>query len=269
METKIQKRTLGKVPLQLSVLGLGTVKFGRNTSVKYPQNFELPSDEQINDLLMTCKNNGINFLDTAPAYGTSEERLGNHISHERHDWIICTKVGEEYKDGKSTFDFTDVHIQKTIENSLKKLKTDYIDIALIHSNGFILDSIADSIRSLQKLKEQNVIRAIGVSTKNCAETAKCLPICDVLMVTYNSRNIEEAQNIVDAKKHNTSIIVKKVFDSGHLMKHSDHGDELLQNALAFESVASAVVGTISPRHLQDNIDAAAKVMPNKFYNSTV
>ena len=64
-------RPLGLSGLQLSVLGLGTVKLGRNTDVKYPQDFELPSDEAILNLLEVAGSLGINYLDTAPAYGLS------------------------------------------------------------------------------------------------------------------------------------------------------------------------------------------------------
>jgi aryl-alcohol dehydrogenase-like predicted oxidoreductase len=253
MQTKIPVRTLGKIPMNLSIMGLGTVKFGRNTDIKYPEKFDLPTDEQINDLLSTCKNYGINFLDTAPAYGLAEERLGNLISHERSDWIICTKVGEQYIEGSSTYNFTESYIQRSIENSLAKLKTDYLDIVLLHSNGCIFDIIENSISALQKLKQQKIVRAIGVSTKNCSETSRCLPLCDTLMVTYNLRQVEELQNIIAAKKHNTSIIVKKFFDSGHLITQNGNVHESLRQVLSFESVVSVVVGTISPQHLRQNI----------------
>ena len=69
-------RSLGATGLRVSPLGLGTVKFGRNRGVKYPRTFELPTDRAILNLLETAWESGINLLDTAPAYGASEERLG-------------------------------------------------------------------------------------------------------------------------------------------------------------------------------------------------
>src|SRR5690606_39506858 len=69
-------RPLGNTGLQASPLGLGTVKIGRNQGVKYPSGFDLPDDGQVRDLLALARGLGINLLDTAPAYGTSEERLG-------------------------------------------------------------------------------------------------------------------------------------------------------------------------------------------------
>ena len=103
----LQKRTLGESGIIVSCLGLGTVKFGRNQEVKYPEKFALPSDEIISKLLDQAQSLGINFLDTAPAYGSSEQRLGRLLSR-RQDWVICTKVGEEFVTGKSFFDFSDL-----------------------------------------------------------------------------------------------------------------------------------------------------------------
>jgi len=73
----LELRSLGRSQLKLSQLGLGTVKLGRNTDVKYPAGFELPSDEAVVELLNEASRLGINVLDTAPAYGHSETRLGD------------------------------------------------------------------------------------------------------------------------------------------------------------------------------------------------
>ena len=72
----LQQRPLGNTGMTVSVLGLGTVKLGRNQAVKYPEPFELPDDAQARRLIDRARDLGINLLDTAPAYGTSEERLG-------------------------------------------------------------------------------------------------------------------------------------------------------------------------------------------------
>ena len=130
----LQKRALGQSGIIVSCLGLGTVKFGRNQEVKYPRSFSLPSDDMILNLLNQAEALGINFLDTAPAYGSSEQRLGR-LLQRRQDWVICTKVGEEFITGKSFFDFSGPHIRNSIERSLRNLKTDYLDLVLVHSDG--------------------------------------------------------------------------------------------------------------------------------------
>ena len=96
----LETHPLGQTGLEVSRLGLGTVKFGRNQEVRYPNSFVLPSDQEIIDLLELAHSLGINLLDTAPAYGSSEQRIGRLLSN-RADWVICTKVGEEFLLGRS------------------------------------------------------------------------------------------------------------------------------------------------------------------------
>jgi aryl-alcohol dehydrogenase-like predicted oxidoreductase len=98
-------RYLGQTDLTISPIGLGTVKFGRNTGLRYPSSFDLPDDSQLETLVQTAKDLGINLLDTAPAYGESEKRIGEIIKGDRGDWIISTKVGEQYENGVSRYDF--------------------------------------------------------------------------------------------------------------------------------------------------------------------
>jgi aryl-alcohol dehydrogenase-like predicted oxidoreductase len=69
-------KRLGRTDIDISTFGLGTVKFGRNQGLKHPTSFELPSDETLRELLACARDMGVNLLDTAPAYGYSEERLG-------------------------------------------------------------------------------------------------------------------------------------------------------------------------------------------------
>ena len=98
-------RALGKTGLQVSALGLGTVKLGRDQGVKYPATYTLPDDRSAARLLDTARELGINLLDTAPAYGSSEQRLGRLLAGQRRHWLLCSKVGEEFVDGQSRFDF--------------------------------------------------------------------------------------------------------------------------------------------------------------------
>ena len=131
----MDKRLIGNTGVSVSALGLGTVKFGRNEGVKYPSSFELPDDAQLQRLLVHAQELGINTLDTAPAYGTSEERLGNLLKTRRKDWTIIGKAGEEFENGRSQYIFTPDHFVKSLERTLKRLQTDYLDVLLIHSDG--------------------------------------------------------------------------------------------------------------------------------------
>ncbi|HID48445.1 MAG TPA: aldo/keto reductase, partial [Chromatiales bacterium] len=89
----MELRPLGATGIEVSPLGLGTVKIGRNQQVKYPRGFRIPDDAAVRDLLGLARDLGLNLVDTAPAYGNSEERLGKLLP-DKNDWIIVTKVGE-------------------------------------------------------------------------------------------------------------------------------------------------------------------------------
>src|SRR5436309_13406676 len=118
----------------VSALGLGTVKFGRNRQGKYPSGdgFALPSDRESETLLDVALAHGINLLDTAPAYGSAEQRLGEVLGSRRERFFIATKTGEEFIDGRSEYDFSAAHTRRSIERSLMRLRTSFIDCVLVH-----------------------------------------------------------------------------------------------------------------------------------------
>ena len=102
-------RPLGSTGFYVSPLGLGTVKLGRDQGVKYPNGFTIPDDQQALALINQARDLGINLLDTAPAYGISEERLGHLLQGQRDNWVIVSKVGEEFVEGESAYDFSAAH----------------------------------------------------------------------------------------------------------------------------------------------------------------
>jgi hypothetical protein len=115
-------RPLGSTGLLVSPLGLGTVKLGRDQGVKYPNGFTIPGDDEARLLLAQARELGINLIDTAPAYGRSEERLGPLLRGQRDEWVIVSKVGEEFDDGQSRFDFSAAHTRRSVERSLRAWK---------------------------------------------------------------------------------------------------------------------------------------------------
>ena len=249
---ELEKRSLGQSGINVSCLGLGTVKFGRNHQVRYPEKFSLPSLEELEGILNKTRELGINFLDTAPAYGDSEEKIG-HILRGRSDWIICTKVGEDFANRQSSFNFSGSHAQKSIQRSLKNLKTDYLDIVLVHSNGddeTIIDN-TDCLETLARLKEKGIIRAYGMSTKTIQGGIRATDLTDVVMVTLNPFNKDDLPVIKNALSKNKGVLVKKALNSGHLSECSL--EKNLNFVLSTSGVTSIVVGTINQEHLAVNV----------------
>lgn len=253
----IEKTRLGQSNIEVSRIGLGTVKFGRNQGVKYPSSFELPSDRAIQELLISAQELGINLLDTAPAYGTSEERLGKLLPGKRSDWILSTKVGEDFIDNESHFDFSPKAIQQSIERSLRRLKTDYLDIVLVHSNGEDLKLINEMavFESLKMFKKNGIIRAFGMSTKTVEGGMLAVDHSDVVMVTYNLLQKEEQPVIAYAEKNQKGIFIKKALASGHIDKLS--GEDPVKASMDFifaeKGVTSVIMGTLNKNHLEHNV----------------
>lgn len=259
----LAKRPLGKTGMQVSCLGLGTVKFGRTHNLRYAEKFNLPDDNQLTQLLDVARECGINFLDTAPAYGYSEERLGELLKTSRKDWIISTKAGEEFTVNKATdqaesrFDFSARQIRLSVERSLRRLKTDYLDLVLIHSNGEdekILTQ-TDALATLIQLKQEGWIRAHGISSKTISGGLMAANMTDVLMVTYNPQQPEEASVIEACDKSGAGVLIKKALASGQVCQNDDTEQKIrtaLKFALTPQAVSSVVLGTINPKHLCEN-----------------
>lgn len=246
-------KSIASTGINISPITLGTVKFGRNTGVKYPTAFSLPDDNVILSLLAQAKELGINAIDTAPAYGSSEQRLGQLLNN-RKEWIISSKVGEFFDGQHSTFRFDKTSIIKSVTNSLRQLRTDYLDILLIHSDGndeHILRQ-TDAISTLLELKQQGLIRATGISSKTVAGGILALQSLDIAMITHNHSYQDEVAVIDHANQHNKGILIKKALGSGHLTNDQTIDLQANFDFIFKNPIHSVVLGTINSKHLQDN-----------------
>lgn len=247
-------RELGATGIAVSPLGLGTVKLGRDQAVRYPAAFTIPDDKAARKLLQRARELGINLLDTAPAYGNSEQRLGELLKGQNRDWVICSKVGEEFIDGNSHFDFTPEHTRASVTRSLRRLQREYLDIVLIHSDGNDIRIVEQygTLQVLADLKQRGLIRAFGFSGKTLAGGLRAAKQADVMMVTYNVDYRAEAELLDYCAAHNKGVLIKKALASGHI------GAEVgasLRFALQHPATSSVIVGTISPEHLAANVAA--------------
>jgi len=260
----MELRRLGATGLRVSPLGLGTVKFGRNQEVKYPQPFVLPSDQEALALLEQAWDLGINLLDTAPAYGDSEERLGRWLRQCRRDWVIITKVGEEFHAGVSHFDFSAAATRASVERSLRRLGVEALDGVLIHSNGddgSILEREA-VLPTLLELKAAGLVRAVGMSTKTVDGGLRAVECCDLVMVTHNWYQREKLPVIRAAQAANKGVLIKKGLLSGHLDRIAEPDPIMasLSSIYAEPGISSVVVGTLNPTHLRANAAAVERAL---------
>ncbi len=257
------KRALGSTGIDVSVLGLGTVKIGRNRQVKYPSSFELPDDASVTALFELAWSLGMNFIDTAPAYGTSEQRLGELLPN-RDDWVIVTKVGEIFENTQSRFDYSSEHTIKSVEQSLKKLKRDVIDVVLVHSDGNDMDIIHHEpvFDALESLKSRGLIKAYGMSSKTVEGGRWVVENCDVVMATANLDYDEERPVLELAEKLNKGVIIKKGLQSGHADSASGGAGvaSAFEHIFSLPGVSSMIVGTINQKHLQSNVATVNNIL---------
>ena len=250
------RRSVGRSGLLVSPVAFGAFKIGRNEKTKYAQSYPLPDDQQVERLLNGVLDMGINLVDTAPAYGASEERVGRAIADRRSEYLLSTKVGETFADGNSTHDFSRQAITSSVERSLQRLRTDVLDFVFIHSDGrdlFILEK-TDTVPALADLRRRGIIRFIGLSGKTVEGARKALAWADVLMIEYHPEDRSHEQVIDEAAAAGVGVFVKKPLASGRLTP-----SQAIPFILAKAGVGTLVVGTLSLDHLRNNVAIAQQV----------
>lgn len=162
----MEYRTVGKTGFQVSKLCFGTMSFGGNAD-----------EETSKAMYKRCREVGINFFDTADVYsqGRSEEILGECIAHERDNIVLSTKVFWPTSADVNGQGLSRRHIMHGVEDSLRRLKTDYIDFYFVHD----FDNrtpIEETLRALDDLQRQGKILYPAVSNWAAWQIAKALGI---------------------------------------------------------------------------------------------
>jgi len=149
----MQYKTLGKTGIKVSSLCFGTMTFGKEAD-------EITSIKMFNK----CRDSGINFFDTADVYGlgASEKILGKCIAHCRDKIILSTKVGNPIGENINDKGLSRRHIIKALDNSLRRLGTDYIDLYFLHTYD-PTTPVQDTINTLHDLRKQGKILYLGAS----------------------------------------------------------------------------------------------------------
>ncbi len=151
-----------------------------------------------------------------------------------------------------------------MDRSLQRLRTDHIELVLVHSNG---DDVAilqeeEVYATLAALKQEGKIGGFGFSGKTSEGGILALEQGDCAMVTYNLNERDELPVLDYALQHNKGILIKKALASGHicLAKGIDPIEASFAMIFQHPVAASAIVGTITPKHLQANVECVAKIL---------
>lgn len=250
----MDQRSLGKRGPGVSVIGYGAFKIGRNEKTKYGSAYSLPDPAEVSRLLNGLLDMGVNFIDTAPAYGLSEERIGQSISERRAEFYVSTKIGEVFENGQSTYDFSRGAIEQSIQRSLKRLQTDVLDLVFIHANRDDVEILnqSDAVESLLRLRETGTIRQVGLSAKTVAGARLALDWADAIMVEYHLEDRSFESVIDEAALAGVGVVVKKALASGSLSPIDG-----LRFVLRHPGVSTAVVGTLNLDHMRANLRSVA------------
>ena len=250
------RRQLGRTGLTVSSVALGTTKLGRNTGVKYPADFTLPSDQEVATLLESARQLGVNLIDTAPAYGESERQLSSFINNHRHEVVLCTKCGEQYLNGRSIYDFSAQAILASVEQSLRRLRTDHVDILLLHSDGNDVEILTqtDAVDTLSQLKKSGKIRAAGISAKTKPGILEAARTLDVIMAPFSQKEPSLAEALAEVQDRGLGVLAIKGLFSGHL-----EAGPAIEFVLSQPFIDALVLGTIDPAHLAEAAVMAQRV----------
>ena len=211
-------RTLGSTNLKVSVVGVGTWQFGGEWGKTFEQ-------DEVTEMFRRAKSLGINLIDTAECYGdhTSEAFVGRAVAADRSDWIIATKFGHKFHDQfERTEHAKPDEVRVQLEDSLKALKTDYVDLYQFHSlndEAFDTDGLWEE---LAKLKESGKVRHLGISigsNRNEYQTGKANDVgAEAIQVVYNrlDRGPEESHVFELCQKQNLGVLARVPLASGYL-----------------------------------------------------
>ena len=247
------------------------------------------SDTHPDEVLNAALDAGINFLDTAACYGLSEELIGQSLSQRRNEFYLATKAGHVV-DGYEGEEWTARTIRDSIDRSLKRLKTDYLDLVQLHSCSVVVLERGEAIGALQEAQREGKTRYIGYSGDNeDAEWAVDSGLFDTLQTSFNLVDQKARFNLfTQAKAKGMGIIVKRpiansawgaeespsdyadgYFKRAQLMRASeplpDAPADRIAVALGFtlkhDAVDVAIVGTKTPKYMRSNVKLVEGGLP--------
>lgn len=210
-------RRLGKTELNVSVVGVGTWQFGGDWGKDFTQS-------EVDAILSTAKDLGINLIDTAECYGPhhlSESLIGDFLTRDRReDWMIASKFGHHWHD-HWTHAWNVDQVRTQLEESLRALKTDYIDLYQFHSGSDEVFTNDDLWTMLDKQVQAGKIRNLGISigaNDNIYQTSHATNVgAKAIQVVYNRIDqVPEEQVFPSCIEQDLGVLARVPLASGFL-----------------------------------------------------
>lgn len=224
----MQYRQLGRTGLRVSAVALGTVELGMDYGIPSGDH-RLPSAAQATALLHRALDLGVNLIDTAPAYGESERRIGAALAGRRSEYLIATKIANPPDDLHG--DRLRAWVEASLAASLRALRTDRIDLLQIHSATLETIRRGELTMILVKLRDTGFVRAIGATTYGLEAARAALDDgrYDALQVAYSPLDRRLEDSVLPALHDGgVDVIARSVLLKGALTSRAEH----LPDALA-------------------------------------
>ena len=159
----VTMRPLGRTGLQVSEIGFGALEIGRDWAADVNADPSHPTEQEAARVLNGLLDLGVNFIDTAPAYWSSEEFVGNALAHRRDEFILATKVGEHCDRSGSVYDYSRAATLAFIDRSLARVRTDRIDLLQIHSASMEVLERGETLEAMQEAQTAGKVLHLGMT----------------------------------------------------------------------------------------------------------
>ncbi|MFO0875612.1 MAG: aldo/keto reductase [Phycisphaerales bacterium] len=256
----LPRRRLGRTSVLVPPIGFGAFKIGRSHGAKYPTSYAIPDEATAAAMLNGVLDLGAALIDTAPAYGSSEERIGHHLAARRHEFTLVTKVGETLEETspgcfESRHDFTPDAVRRSAEASVERLGGP-VDVLLVHADSRDAALARDLalIAAMERLRADGLAGAIGFSGKSAEGDRAALPWADAVMVEYHIEDRSGEALMEEASRRGVGVLVKKALASGHLP-----ASDAIAFVLANRCVDCVIVGGLDLGRFAANVAVARAV----------
>jgi aryl-alcohol dehydrogenase-like predicted oxidoreductase len=278
---------LGRTGAQVTKLGFGAMELrSRRLDTK-----------DVDALLNSVLDAGINMIDTSPDYGASEEHVGRAISHRRDEYFLATKcgcpvgesIGETPPSGPREHVFTRENIRAAVEQSLRRLRTDHVDLVQFHvSPSPEVLAEHDAVAELEALRDEGKIRFLGISgTLPHLPAQIAMGVFDAYQIPYSAVERDHEEAITAAAEAGGGTIIRGGVARGMPDPRPDYPEQyqqmmrarkdrfeatpiddllgdmtpmefMLRFTISHPDLHTTIVGTKNPEHLTANIAAASK-----------
>jgi aryl-alcohol dehydrogenase-like predicted oxidoreductase len=270
------KKELGRTGLQVTQLGYGSM------GLRGPRTWgvRVVSDSEADVFLNAVLDAGINFIDTAPDYGVSEERIGQFIASRRSEYILATKCGCDYQQHDDHLEvihtWTRDVLLRNLETSLERMQTDCIDLMQFHGGDAETIKCAGLVETLLEFKAQGLIRFIGSSNSipNLQGMIE-LDVFDTFQIPYSCLAPSHHDLITAAADTGAGIIIRGGIAHGGpdaeiqrpalndawtaaglddlLSEEMNRAELILRYTLSHPHCHTTIVGTCNHDHLAENV----------------